>query len=58
MFSRFVGAISKLMRQLSVPVWAFSIANQPGCEYGMGGADEVLVGSSVLPGIVDGVDVV
>jgi hypothetical protein len=46
------------MRQLSVPAWAFSIANQPGCEYGMGGADEVLVGSSVLPGIVDGVDVV
>ena len=53
MFSRFVGAISKSMRQLSVPAWAFSIANQPGCEYGMDGADEVLVGSSASPGIVD-----
>ena len=45
------------MRQLSVPAWAFSIANQPGCEYGMDGADEVLVGSPVSPGIVDWVDV-
>jgi hypothetical protein len=53
MFSRFVGAISKLMRQLSVPAWAFSIANQPGCEYGIGGADEVLVGGSTSPGDVD-----
>ena len=41
------------MRQLSVPAWAFSIANQPGCEYGMGGADEVLVGGSTSPGDVD-----
>jgi hypothetical protein len=36
-----------------VPAWAFSIANQPGCEYGMGGADEVLVGGSTSPGDVD-----
>jgi hypothetical protein len=58
MLSRFVGAISKSMRQVSVPAWAFSITNQPGCEYAMGGADEVLVGSAVLPGIVDWVNVV
>jgi hypothetical protein len=45
------------MRQLSVPTWAFSIANQPDCEYGTGGAIEVLVGSSTSLGIVDWVDV-
>jgi hypothetical protein len=56
-FTRFVGAMSESTRQLSVPAWAFSIANQPACEYAMGGAIEVLVGSSTSLGIVDWVEV-
>ena len=52
-----MGAMSKSMRQLSVPALAFSIANQPGCEYGISGAIEVLVGSYAPPGFVDWVDV-
>ena len=56
-FRRFLGSTSESMRHLLVPAWAFSIANQPGCEYGMGGADEVLVGISTSLGIVDWVDV-